>query len=261
MDSQIKSCDTQKNTCYIVGAGSFDGMAVLPQPGDLVIAADGGYTYLKKLGIEPDVLLGDFDSLALVPEHEHLVRHSPVKDDTDMALAVAYAVEQGYRRFLLYGGLGGRLDHTMANLQLLNGMSARGLEAYLVGEGDIITAITSERISFDGSAQGTISVFCMGPPASGIWERGLRYSLADAVMTCDRTLGVSNEFTGQESSIEVHCGTLLILWERAVGVPAVRQLFAEAGSGTDRRAYGADTADARALVSEPGWDTMHRQEK
>ena len=79
---------TEKNTCYIVGAGSFDGMTVLPQPGDLVIAADGGYTYLKELGIEPDVLLGDFDSLSLVPEHEHLVRHSPIKDDTDMALAV-----------------------------------------------------------------------------------------------------------------------------------------------------------------------------
>lgn len=261
MNSQMKFGATEKNICYIVGAGSFDGMTVLPQPGDLVIAADGGYTYLKELGIEPDVLLGDFDSLSLVPEHEHLVRHSPIKDDTDMALAVAYAVEQGYRRFFLYGGLGGRLDHTMANLQLLNGMSARGLEAYLIGQGNIITAITAERISFDSSAQGMISVFCMGPPASGIWERGLKYSLTDAVLTCDKTLGVSNEFTGQESSIEVHDGTLLILWEDAVGVPAGRQPLGKAGFNGDRGGQGDGRADAHALISELGWSTMHRQEK
>lgn len=64
-----------------------------------MIAADGGYTYLKEEGIEPDVLLGDFDSLKRVPEHRHLERHSPIKDDTDMALAAAYGMEQGCGRF------------------------------------------------------------------------------------------------------------------------------------------------------------------
>ena len=83
--------EVREKVCWVVGAGSFDGLMGRPQKGDLVIAADGGYIYLKELGIEPDVLLGDFDSLKRVPEHEHLLRHSPIKDDTDMALAVAYA--------------------------------------------------------------------------------------------------------------------------------------------------------------------------
>ncbi|MCD8021752.1 MAG: thiamine diphosphokinase [Lachnospiraceae bacterium] len=89
-----------------------------PEPGDLVIAADGGYRYLQKLGVEPDILMGDFDSLEIVPEHRHLIRHSPIKDDTDMALAVAWAEKAGYETFFLYGGLGGRLDHSLANLLL-----------------------------------------------------------------------------------------------------------------------------------------------
>lgn len=214
----------ERKTCFIVGAGSFDGMDIRPAEGDLVIAADGGYAYLKELGIEPDVLLGDFDSLEVMPEHHHLIRHSPIKDDTDMALAAYYAQEQGYTRFFLYGGLGGRLDHTFGNLQLLNGLSRAGAEVYLIGDGVVITAITNERITFDAGAEGMISVFCFGEPATGVWERGLKYTLTDATLTCDRALGVSNEFTGEESYIEVRKGTLVLLWDEKNGLPKKREI-------------------------------------
>lgn len=210
-------------SCFIVGAGSFDGMSVWPESGDLVIAADGGYTYLNGLGIDPDVLMGDFDSLEQVPEeHRNLFRHSPIKDDTDMALAAAYGQENGYTRFFLYGGLGGRLDHTLANIQLLTGLSKSGMEAYLIGEGIILTVLTSGRISFNEKAEGMISVFALGDRAEQIWERGLKYSLSDAVMTNDKTLGVSNEFLGQNCSIEVGRGSLLILWDEKNGLPISR---------------------------------------
>lgn len=223
---------TLTKTCFIAGAGSFDGMSIRPQEDDLIIAADGGYEYLKNMNIEPHVLIGDFDSLEIVPEHRHLIRHSPIKDDTDMALAAAYAMELGYRRFFLYGGLGGRLDHTIANLQLLTGMSKNGMEAYLIGEGIILTAISgkkeeltgySEEISFDANASGMISVFSMGDSARGIWEKGLKYELSDAVMTNDKTLGVSNEFLGCESSVSVGEGTILIMWDEKNGLPVWRR--------------------------------------
>lgn len=213
----------KKKTCFIIGAGTFNGMISRPAEGDLIIAADGGYEYLKSMGIEPDVLMGDFDSLKYVPQHKNLVRHSPVKDDTDMALAAAYAKEQGCSRFFLYGGLGGRLDHTLGNIQLLTGLSRAGAEAYLIGEGNILTAITEERIMFPAEFAGMISVFSMGDTAFGVWERNLKYVLADAVLTCDRALGVSNEFIGQESSIEVETGTLLILWDAQNGLPCKRE--------------------------------------
>ncbi len=209
--------------CFIVGAGSFQGMCIRPRPGDLVIAADGGLEHLKGEGIQPDVLLGDFDSLPNVPEHKHLIRHSPIKDDTDMALAAKYGQEQGCNRFYLYGGLGGRLDHSLANIQLLAGLSHKGCEAYLIGEGVILTAITGERLSFGAANQGILSVFCMGDRALGVTEQGLKYSLEEAVLTGDRALGVSNEFIGEDSYIEVRQGTLLILWDAADALPSRRE--------------------------------------
>ena len=212
-----------KKNCFIVGAGSFSGMKYKPSQGDLVIAADGGFQYLQEEGIWPDVLLGDFDSLEYEPRHEHLIRHSPIKDDTDMALAAAYGMEQGCERFFIYGGLGGRLDHTIANIQLLAGLSRKGMEVYLLGEGIVVTTITNESIAFDEMAEGMISVFCLGETATGVFERGLKYGLEDASLTCDRALGVSNEFTGEKGSIEVHTGTLLILWEEKNGMPCERR--------------------------------------
>ena len=204
-------------TCYIIGAGSFEHLLVPQEEHDLVIAADGGYRYCERLGLEPDVLLGDFDSLEIVPEHKRLIRHSPIKDDTDMALAAAYGESRGCRRFMLYGGLGGRLDHTMANLQLLTLLSRKGYAAYLIGEGSIITAVTDGKLVFGPSASGMISVFCAGEKAEGVSERGLKYSLDHTVLTCERALGVSNEFTGQESMIEVERGTLLVFWGESEG--------------------------------------------
>jgi thiamine pyrophosphokinase len=192
-----------------------------------VIAADGGYRYLQQMGIRPDILLGDFDSLEIVPEHEHLIRHSPIKDDTDMALAVACGEEEGYRSFILYGGLGGRIDHTLANLQLLTALSRKGYRAWLIGEGNLVTAVTSERISFSEKMRGMISVFSAGECAKGVTERGLKYTITDKVLTCDRALGVSNEFTGQPAFIEVKNGTLLLIWEEAEGLEESRCKLSE----------------------------------
>ena len=201
-------------TCYIIGAGSFARLLTEPEKGDLMIAADGGYRHYEKLGLEPDVLLGDFDSLKLVPKHKRLIRHSSIKDDTDMALAAAYGESEGCRRFMLYGGLGGRLDHTMANLQLLTALSRKGYAAYLIGEGNIITAVTDGRIEFGTLASGMISVFCAGERAEGVCERGLKYLLDHAVLTCERGLGVSNEFVAESAVLRCQSGCGLVVRTR-----------------------------------------------
>lgn len=240
--------EISEKACYIVGAGSFDKLDKLPQKGDLVIAADGGYAYLKQLGIWPDVLLGDFDSLAYVPEHDHILRHSPIKDDTDMALAAFYAQEKGYRLFYLYGGLGGkRLDHTMANFQLLTGLSRAGMKAYLIGENNIVTAITGERISFAKEAKGMISVFSMTDVSKGISETGLKYTLDNATLKNDKVLGVSNEFIGEESSISVQEGTLLVMWEEQNGLPVKREMLKKAVA-----AGGTTLVNETEIIKEAG---------
>ena len=237
------------NYCFIVGAGMFSGMSIQPQKGDLMIAADGGYTYLLQAGMEPDVLIGDFDSLDLIPEHRNLIRHSPIKDDTDMALAAAYGAKEGFRKFILYGGLGGRLDHTIANLMLLNSMARAGLEVYLVGEGIIITALYQERVVFSEVCSGTFSAFCLGESCSGVTEAGLKYSLNDEALMSGMTLGVSNEFTGHESYVEVKQNVLTIIWDEKNGLPSDRHKLLE---NTEEKAFG--------FVSEMGWRSMQNGE-
>ncbi|MDD6616016.1 MAG: thiamine diphosphokinase [Lachnospiraceae bacterium] len=213
----------KEKRCFVMGAGSFTDMKIRPEKEDLVIAADGGYEYLKRLGIKPDLLLGDFDSLELIPEHDHLIRHSPIKDDTDMALAVAWGEEKGFQRFILYGGMGGRIDHTLANFQLLTALSRKGYAAYLIGEGYIVTAVTGGRLNFHSRMTGMISVFCMGERAEDVTLKGFKYCMDHGMLTCDRALGVSNEFTGQHSSVEVRQGTLLVMWNETEGLEESRE--------------------------------------
>jgi len=204
----------KQGVCHIVGAGSFSPDSFCPRAGDSVIAADGGYAYLEKLGVRPDIVLGDFDSLGFVPQHDDLRQHPVMKDDTDMMLAVKTGMEQGFDTFVLHGGLGGRLDHTMANIQTLVWLSRRGCRGYLVGEGSVITAITDGSITLDGNHNGIISVFCMGDRAEGVTLEGLLYPLDKGTLTCEMPLGVSNEFTGVPAWIGVEHGTLLLIWRQ-----------------------------------------------
>lgn len=205
--------------CIIVGAGSFDLQRFETTAQDYVIAADGGYRYLAKLGVMPDMLLGDFDSLQEVPVHPHIIRHNPEKDDTDMMLAVKTALNMGFRTFHIYGALGGRLDHTQANLQTIAYLAENGAAGYLIGEGIVVTALKNGKLSFEKDCAGYISVFSHSEQAFGVYERGLKYFLTDATLLSTMPRGVSNEFLGQEAFVSVREGMLIVMWERKIHAP------------------------------------------
>ena len=207
--------------CYIVGAADFAPARFRPGPDDLVIAADAGILHLERLGVKPDLVLGDFDSLGRVPELPD-VEVSPVrKDDTDSMLAARRALDIGGERLMFFGCLGGkRLDHTLANIQALAWCAGRGAEAYLVGEGCCLAALPGGRsLSFDERYRGDFSVFCLGEDAEGVTERGLSYSLEDAALTARFPLGVSNSFTGVAAYVSVRSGTLIIYWQDDPSLP------------------------------------------
>lgn len=213
MEAEIKKKgNNAMGVCVIVGAGTVDESEIMIDKGDFVIGADGGLKYLEHLGVQADMALGDFDSLGYLPEHEHLVIHPVMKDDTDMMLAVKEGLNLGYRTFRIYGGLGGRLDHTLANLQTLCFLSEQEAEATLIGEGICVRAVTNGEISFDESFEGIISVFCLTGEAKGVTLTGLKYSLDNGVMTSQLPLGVSNEFIGKKSTVRVTDGTLIVIW-------------------------------------------------
>ena len=205
-------------SCVIFCAGGFDALARPLGAEDYVIAADGGLRHTQALGIAPAEILGDFDSLGYVPEG---ARVYPVeKDDTDAMLAARRGLELGLREFVFYGALEGpRLDHTVANFQTLQFLADRGARGFLVGRDTLVTVVKNGSLTFPAGAEGNLSVFCMGPDARGVTERGLYYGLTNGVLTAGFPLGASNHFTGEQAVISVEDASLLVLWDRSAGFP------------------------------------------
>ena len=199
-----------EHICYIIGAWHGEDACIRPREGDFVIAADGGYAALQALGVTADLVVGDFDSLGYVPQAEEVVQHPVMKDDTDMMLAVKLGLDRGYRNFVLTGSVGGRLDHTLANLQTLIYLAQQGARGILYGEGTVITVLKDGSLTLTG--EGVLSVFCLSGEARGVTEQGLLYGLDNAVMVSGYPIGVSNEVTGVPATISVTDGTLIILW-------------------------------------------------
>ena len=203
--------------CLIFCAAGFDGLAEEIKADDYILAADGGLVHLQALGLTPNGIIGDFDSLGYIPQGSQVF---PVeKDDTDAMLAIKKGLDLGYREFLLYGSLDGpRLDHTVANFQALTFLADRGAIGYLIGRDYIVTCV-KDMIRFSAGATGIISVFCMGQDARGVTLRGLQYPLENGVLTAGFPLGVSNHFVGEPAEISVKQGNLLVLYDRKNGLP------------------------------------------
>lgn len=208
-------------TCVIFCAGEFDALLRPIGAEDYVIAADGGLRHARDLGIQPDEIIGDFDSLGYVPEGATVY---PVeKDDTDSMLAIRRGLELGYRHFVLYGGMdGGRLDHTVANFQTLGYLAQQGAVGILVGKDYLAAAVKDGGLRFPASSEGDFSLFCLGPDSQGVTIRGFYYEVENVTLTSFFPLGVSNHFTGREAEVCVKNGTLLALWERKAGPPVGR---------------------------------------
>ena len=204
-------------TCIIFCAAAFDELAAPIETDDYILAADGGLRHLNKLGLVPNGIIGDFDSLGYVPEGAEVF---PVeKDDTDAMLAAKKGLELGFRNFLFYGSLDGpRLDHTVANFQTLQYLADRGAVGYLIGKDHMVTVLKDGTITFPARDAGILSVFCMGADGSGVTIRGAKYELEDGTLTAGFPLGVSNHFIGNDVTVSVEQGSLLLLWDRT-GMP------------------------------------------
>lgn len=158
-----------------------------------------------------DLVVGDFDSLPVPPAGVPVERHPVRKDDTDMMLAVKLGLQAGLDRFVLYGGLGGRLDHTLANIQTLHYLCRRGARGFLTDDAQTMTVIGDSTLTFVPHATGTVSVFALTDRAV-VTLTGLSYPVTDQVLTPDVPLGVSNAFTGAAAAVTVSEGAVLVLW-------------------------------------------------
>ncbi len=196
--------------CYIVGAGDCRKLDINRETDDIVIAADAGIKHLEKSGMVADYIIGDFDSLGKNPEGENVIALKPEKDVTDMHAAVEIGIEKGFSEFVIYGATGGRLDHTLANIQLVASLAEKGMKASVRDGETVITAVCNSSVSFSSEHKGYISVFAHSDVCTGVTVKGLKYELENAELKNMFALGVSNEFIGKESSISVDKGILIL---------------------------------------------------
>ena len=202
--------------CVIVGAGEIYGRVDI-KDGDFVIAADGGYEHLARESVVPDVLVGDFDSIDSLPfiEDARIVRYPVEKDETDMYLAYRIGAQNGCDEFYIYGGTGGREDHTFANYCLLLDAINDKKRVYLMSDKRKIFAVKNERIEFDAAEGKTVSVFAFGSDAHGVTLGGLKYGAENITLKQAFPLGVSNSVKEGATRvvISVDNGVLLIMVE------------------------------------------------
>ena len=150
--------------CYIIGAGELYARPT-PGEGDLVIAADGGYDHLISIGITPNLVIGDMDSVRSSIEGVEVLRFPEKKDETDTHLAYLIGKEKGYSSFLIYGGTGGRPDHTFANYSLLFMAKNNGDCMAIIDEKHDIFATENERAEIFGRAGAAVTLMASAFPA------------------------------------------------------------------------------------------------
>ena len=211
------------NTCYIIGAGDVFPVSFNVDSSDYIICADGGYINGTILGRPPDLVVGDFDSFGHIPETDNKLLFPCEKDESDMLLCVEQGFIKGYNRFVILGGLGGdRMDHSVANLQLLHFIALRGGVGFLLHKSIIFTCIHNTSVSFKEDCKGYISVFSLSDESKGVTIKKLKYETEDITLKNHVVMGLSNEFTGKPSSIQVKQGSLLISWNGKVSDCSVK---------------------------------------
>lgn len=183
---------------------------------DLLIAADGGGNALDDAAMMPHVVIGDLDSLrpavaeAFAAAGVTIVRHPPEKDETDLELALLYAVGRGAVTIDILGALGGRWDQGLSNVALLALPELAGRRARLLDERQE-AYLARGATPIAGAAGETVSLLPIGGPARGITTQGLQYPLADAELSFERSRGVSNVIVAPPAHVTVREGLLLVV--------------------------------------------------
>jgi len=199
--------------CIVIGSMpvDFDLKSIL-FPNDFIYCADGGYIHAQKHGIEPHIIVGDFDS-SVQPEETNVkvIKLPCEKDDTDTYYIARQVVAEGYTHAVFCGVTGGRLDHTFANIQMLKFLEANGVDATIIDKDTKIKVITNRGTILPPQNDSYFSVFSLDEKCIGVSEKGGKYQLCDVELTNDFPIGVSNEFAGKEVEISVKNGSLLII--------------------------------------------------
>lgn len=200
--------------CVIVGAGEikcYNKVREIIKDDDFIISADGGYEHLKNVAITPNLAIGDFDSLKYTPDDTETMVLNKEKDVTDTFFATELAIKKGFTNIVYLGMLGGRLDHTLANIQTLNYLLDNNVTGHIYSSDTYITAIRNSSITLLPQKNKYFSIFSMGDVSEGVFIKNAKYKLDNYTLKNNYPIGVSNEFTDETTYIEVKKGTIILV--------------------------------------------------
>ena len=179
---------------------------------DYVICVDHGYNLARKDSITPHLIIGDFDSMELSFETSALVIQLPVeKDETDTLAAVKHSINLGHKEIIIIGGMGGRLDHTLANIQCLAYGLHHGIRMELRDGRNVASIHFPSTLYVPAKTGYCLSMFSFSQTCEGLTTEGLKYPLSDYTLNHDFPIGISNEFTSREAVITFRKGRLLLI--------------------------------------------------
>ena len=205
---------TKRRCAVIAGAPEADVQFIMEtvKDGDFVVCADRGFEIAELAGIKPDLIVGDFDSCkTALPSDCEISTLNPEKDDTDALHCVSVAFERGYRDFVLLNATGGRLDHCLGNISILDYLSQRGAEGIILSENEEIILLTEGEHIIPNRKGRTFSVFPFGCEAVTLSYGGAKYPLSREPLFSSVARGVSNIFVSDSASITVHSGKALLI--------------------------------------------------
>jgi len=208
-----------KKVVFVVSGGELGDPAFLREQAakaapTAVVCADGGARHLEAAGILPVLIVGDMDSLDSASQGHYeangcrIIRHPRRKDETDTELALHEAFAMAPTEVWIWGALGHRIDHTLANISLLVQGKEKGIDVKLI-DGWCEVFLIDRRTVLEGEAGQTVSLFPYGGPAVGVTLTGFEFPLTKAVMEIGRSCGVSNRMTAGKGIIELDSGCLL----------------------------------------------------
>lgn len=179
-----------------------------------VICADKGLLLAQSLGIVPDLILGDFDSLEYTPQGNNVMSYPVEKDDTDLMLAINMGLKEGFSTFTIYGACGGRLDHMIGNIECLALLVKNGASGEIVGDNERIRLLTPGVHSVKRKVGFSMSLFAYSAEVTGLSISGTKYTTDKATLKKASTLGVSNVITDDNARISFDSGILMIIESR-----------------------------------------------
>lgn len=205
---------SSRKKCLIVASGELGNVGDISAYLDgFAIFADGGLRYSDDLCIKPDLIIGDMDSFdGKIDKYNcKVIEHDCEKDDTDTGLCVKYAVENGYDDIVIVGGMGGRFDHTFANIQIMAYAANEGADIKMVKDDTVVYVTKNSPIIFDNIPDKYISVFALSDYVIDVTLEGMKYPLNNELLKKDFPIGVSNECVEDICRISFKSGILAVM--------------------------------------------------